>query len=148
MVTADTATHERAAARSHTLRVARCRSCGQLQDLGRRCTGCSSRGLEWEDVPATGQIWSFVVYHRAFSPELAGRVPYNVVLVALDCGLSCIGTLLGVPLGEIRIGTPVVGEVIDGDDARGSLVLFRPSGDAPDSTGDPDCDDADRGTPR
>jgi uncharacterized OB-fold protein len=40
--------------------------------------------MEWQAVKSTGAVHSWVVAHRAYSPDLAAQVPYTIVLVRLD----------------------------------------------------------------
>jgi uncharacterized OB-fold protein len=58
------------------------------------CPECRSRDTTWVDVRPTGTIWSFVVYHRAFSASLKDEVPYTVAMVPLDEGPYLVGRLI------------------------------------------------------
>ncbi|MGB8406152.1 MAG: OB-fold domain-containing protein, partial [Mycobacterium sp.] len=58
----------------------------------------------WVEVAPSGTIWSFVVYHRAFQPELRSQIPYTVAMVELDDGPYVVGRLTP------GARTPVVGD--------------------------------------
>jgi uncharacterized OB-fold protein len=71
------------------------------------CPECLGRGFEWEEVEPTGTVWSFVVYHRAYAGHLKERVPYDVALVELDCGVRLLTTLVGFPDDVDPVGAAV-----------------------------------------
>jgi uncharacterized OB-fold protein len=75
--------------------IQRCASCGALRWpplVG--CPECRSRDATWDEVTPSGVIWSFVVYHRAFAPELKAEIPYTVAMVQLDDGPYMVGRLV------------------------------------------------------
>jgi uncharacterized OB-fold protein len=82
-------------------------------------------GMEW--VPATGRgvVHTFTIIHQAYRPDLAERVPYNVVVVELEEGPLFHSNLVGCANQEIRIGMPV--EVVFDDVSEDvTLPRFRP----------------------
>ncbi len=83
------------------------------------CPECRGRDTTWVDIQPTGTIWSFVVYHRAFSAALKEQIPYTVAMVQADAGPYLVGRLVG---GEKppKVGDRVVAEFVD-DDAVPSL---------------------------
>jgi uncharacterized OB-fold protein len=84
------------AARRGRLVIQRCRDCGELRWpplVG--CPECRSRDTTWDEVAPSGTIWSFVVYHRAFTTELKREIPYAVVMVELDEGPYLVGRFTG-----------------------------------------------------
>jgi uncharacterized protein len=80
------------AARRGRLVIQRCQACGELRwpPLA-GCPECHGRDATWDEVRPSGTIWSFVVYHRAFSAELEDQIPYTVVMVQLDDGPYLVG---------------------------------------------------------
>jgi uncharacterized OB-fold protein len=83
------------AAAEGRLVVQHCNSCDALRwpPLS-GCPECRSRDTTWVDVVGSGTIWSFVVYHRAFSASLRDQIPYTVAMVQLDDGPYLIGRLV------------------------------------------------------
>lgn len=74
----------------------RCLDCGAARLTQRdACPSCLSPRARDERAAGEGRVISWVVYHRAYSPELAERVPYNVTLVELDEGPRMLTTVLG-----------------------------------------------------
>ena len=65
----------------------RCGACDNLfwppSDV---CPECLSDAVVWDDVDGRGTVWSDAVYHRAYTAALADEVPYQCILVELDCG--------------------------------------------------------------
>lgn len=97
-----------AATREGRLVMPRCANCGYLQwPPERMCPECQTREREWEDVPTTGTLWSYAVYHRALDPAFEDRVPYVVGLVEVDgTGRKMYGLMTNTE-DEVRIGEPV-----------------------------------------
>ncbi|QRP42832.1 Zn-ribbon domain-containing OB-fold protein [Amycolatopsis sp. FDAARGOS 1241] len=93
--------------------VQRCDSCEALRwpPLS-GCPECRGRDTTWAEVSPTGTIWSFVVYHRAFSASLKDQVPYTVAMVQLDEGPYLVGRLVD---GEKppRVGDRVRAEFLE-----------------------------------
>jgi uncharacterized OB-fold protein len=46
------------------------------------CSGCHGENLVWEKPKGTGEVYSWIVSHRAMGPDIP--VPNTVVLVRLD----------------------------------------------------------------
>jgi uncharacterized OB-fold protein len=97
-----------------------CASCGTVQHPPEEvCHGC--RGLDFavRAVKGLGVVYSYVVVHHAANRALRDRVPYAVVLVALDeaPAVRIVGNLLNVGVDRIRIGMRVraVWEEIEAD---------------------------------
>lgn len=111
------------AARKHKLIMPHCHSCGHIQWPPRNvCSQCLATLAEdaWREVPQTGEIWSFVVYHRAFHPGFADRVPYNVALVRLDAGPLFVTNITGG--NDLKIGERVTAQF---ETAQDEVILVR-----------------------
>ncbi len=62
-----------------------CRDCGRWTWPARPlCSGCHGDNLAWEDARGTGEVYSWVVTHQPYAPELVHEVPYVVALVRVD----------------------------------------------------------------
>ena len=86
----------RAALADGRLAFQRCSPCGHAWLPPRdACPRCLSPEHRWEDASGTARIISWVIYHRAFHPAFADRVPYNVVVVELAEGPRLISNVIG-----------------------------------------------------
>ncbi len=47
------------------------------------CPHCLSENIAWETAPTTGKLYSFTVFHKAFTQQLEQSVPYVVGSVQL-----------------------------------------------------------------
>lgn len=115
------------AARRHELRLPRCLKCRILwYPLGPVCPECFSERCEWARLSGRGKISSWVVFHKAYFPEFAADIPYNVVQVELEEGPRLLANLVGIANDRIEIGMPV--EVLF-DDVTPDITLprFRPA---------------------
>ncbi|HEY0229598.1 MAG TPA: OB-fold domain-containing protein [Mycobacterium sp.] len=101
------------AASEGRLVVQRCTTCAALRwpPLA-GCPECRGRDAGWVDVAPTGTVWSYVVYHRAFQPELAGQIPYIVAMIELDDGPYMIGRLIHAEKSP-AVGDRAVAEFVD-----------------------------------
>ncbi len=80
----DSAPYWRGLAESRFL-LQQCQSCGHWTWPARPiCSHCRGDELEWTESPGTGEVYSWVVTHQAYAPDLAKLTPYLVALVRLD----------------------------------------------------------------
>jgi uncharacterized OB-fold protein len=96
------------AAREHRLVMQRCQGCGELRWPPKPvCPTCLRAGspADWAEIPDSGEIWSFAVYHRAFHPSFADKLPYNVAYIRLDAGPMFISNVVGT--NELTVGQRV-----------------------------------------
>ena len=62
-----------------------CAECGRWTWPARPiCSGCHGENLVWEEAAGTGRVYSWVVTHQPYAPDLARLVPYTIALVRLD----------------------------------------------------------------
>ncbi|MFQ5700085.1 MAG: Zn-ribbon domain-containing OB-fold protein [Myxococcota bacterium] len=117
------------ACRSHELRVQRCGACEAFRFYpGPVCPACASSESRWECVTGRGEVYSYVVVHRAMHPAFAGDVPYAVALVELEGtgGIRLPSRLVDCPPEEVRIGMAVEVCFENASDAV-TLPVFRPA---------------------
>ena len=88
------------------------------------CPECLSRDFTWRAVESTGTVWSYVVYHRAYSPAFADQLPYNVALIELDCGVRLLSRLVGLSDGEDPVGARVSASFADLGGDHGVVPVF------------------------
>ena len=105
------------------LRHQSCRQCGNAWLPAREeCPGCLADDWEWKPSSGRGRIISWVVYHQAFHPAFADRLPYNVAIVELDEGPRMITNILD-PAEDLTIEHPVVLQIED--ESGVSVPRFR-----------------------
>lgn len=117
-----------AALRERKIRIPRCRACGHLQfPMGPCCSSCLGEAFDWIGCSGRGTIWSYVVYHHAFHPSLADKLPYNVAEVQLEDGPKVISNIVGVPPDALQAGMEVKAH-FDRIDDELTLLRFEPAG--------------------
>ncbi len=73
----------------------RCRHCTHAWLPPREeCPRCLRADWAWEEAGGAAKLVSWVVYHTAYDPAWAGRVPYNVAIVELAEGPRLISNIL------------------------------------------------------
>jgi uncharacterized OB-fold protein len=110
------------------LLVQRCSSCGRLRHPpAPACRFC--RSLDWDTVEASGRgnLYSFVVVHHPRVPSF--DYPLVIGLAELEEGTRLVADLEGVAPADVRIGMPVVVDLLAVDDEL-TLPVLRPAGDA------------------
>ncbi|MFV0307743.1 MAG: Zn-ribbon domain-containing OB-fold protein [Desertimonas sp.] len=93
------------------LRFPQCEGCGRWNwPPVPRCPACGSFDHAWQQVGATGTLYSWTTIHRASTSELAGDVPFVVVLVEVpQAGNARImGRFEGNP-DRLSLGVALVG---------------------------------------
>ena len=85
----------------------RCTSCAHawLPPRG-ECPRCLGRESTWETASGDGRLVSWVVYHHAYHPYFATRLPYTVAVVELAEGPRLITGIVE-PAKGLRIDLPV-----------------------------------------
>lgn len=114
-----------AAARERRLVMQRCGACGAIAWPPKPvCPACQSPATseDWREIPDTGEIWSFAVYHRAFHPSVEEKLPYNVAYIRLDAGPMLISNVVGT--NDLEIGQRVRA-VFDAVTPEVTLVKFE-----------------------
>lgn len=98
--------------RASRLMVQRCSACQQWQ-FGPEwlCHKCHRFDPQWVEVAPQAVVYSWERVWHPSHPALKGHGPYLAVLVELPQAghVRMIGNLLGDPLQDVRIGTPVEG---------------------------------------
>jgi uncharacterized OB-fold protein len=130
--------HYQGLARDELL-ITRCTECGRAQFPPRAvCYGCDASGtLQWVPAAGTGEVWSFVTFHKAYFPPEVRAVPYNVAIVQLDEGPRLVTNLVDVPDDEVAIGLRVRCSFVHTGDQH--LAVFHPDSTpaAPTGAADP-----------
>ena len=120
-----------AGAKRGELRIQRCRACTRAYFYPRPfCPNCSSKDVEWFTASGKGELYSYVINHRA-AHGFKDWTPYVIAIVQLAEGPRMMSNVVGIePLPEnLPVGLPL--EVTwekQSDDI--TLPLFRPAGAA------------------
>ena len=86
----------------------RCTDCGHAWLPARsECPQCLA--ASWTREPAKGDatLVSWVVYHHAYHPAFAQRLPYTVAVVQLAEGPRMISNIVDADPGQLRIDIPL-----------------------------------------
>jgi uncharacterized protein len=96
------------AAREHRLLAQSCDACGDLRYPATEiCPRCWSDSQSWVPIAPTGELYSYVVYHRALDPSMKDEIPYVVGRVLTDDGVV-FTVRLDLEPDEARVGMRLV----------------------------------------
>jgi uncharacterized OB-fold protein len=112
--------------RNHELVVQQCQACGTTQNPAEYlCYSCHSSQFKWIGLPPAGRIFSWTRVWHPVHELLTDRVPYLLVWVEIDHRdrPRFLGNLLGDPMQDVRMGTPVEG--VFEDHADGTLLQWE-----------------------
>jgi uncharacterized OB-fold protein len=91
-----------------TLVMQRCAHDGHIRfPIQDSCPRCLSELYDWVPLTGRGTVLSKVTFHRAYKPEWADRVPYDVIFVQLDEGPRMFSGPVGGQHGMLAIGDRV-----------------------------------------
>jgi uncharacterized protein len=114
------------AAREHRLLAQKCDACGGLRYPATEiCPRCWSDSQSWVPIAPTGELYSYVVYHRALDPSMKDEIPYVVGRVLTDDGVVFTVRLDLAP-DEARVGMRLVASWNDVTDAVTLLRFAAP----------------------
>ncbi len=83
------------------LRYQHCRHCGNNWLPAREhCPQCLSAEPEWQVSSGKGVVVSWIVYHHAYAPHLAERLPYDVTIVELAEGPRILTNIVNGAAGK------------------------------------------------
>jgi len=91
------------------LQFQRCKKCKHawLPPRG-ECPNCLADQWSWERASGQGKLVSWVVYHIAYHPAFADKLPYNVAVVELAEGPRLITNIVNpTEQGGLRADRPV-----------------------------------------
>jgi uncharacterized OB-fold protein len=74
------------------------------------CPRCLAREPRWESASGGARLVSWVVYHTAYHPAFAARLPYVVAVVELDEGPRLIAGVLAEAAalrGDVRLALTI-----------------------------------------
>jgi uncharacterized protein len=108
------------------LRYQHCNACGHHWLPPRsECPNCLQADLRWDKAGGGARLVSWVVYHMAYHPAFAHRLPYAVAVVELDEGVRLISNLVGVgDLGSLKIDQRL--RLVIEDESGTAVPRFRP----------------------
>ncbi len=114
----------------HELQFQRCGACGSFRSPPMTgCRHCGSTQVEWVVVSGRGRVFSHTTVVHPALPEIAGDVPYNVVVVEFDDapGARLISNVLDTPPEDVHVGMELD---LVWDEPRPGVVLprFRAAG--------------------
>lgn len=113
----------------------RCSSCGYAWLPARsECPLCL--GDAWQREPSKGDatLVSWVVYHEAYHPAFAQRLPYTVAVIQLEEGPRMISNIVGADPRQLRIDQSLRLEVQHEGDL--AVPRFTPARESPRRSGE------------
>ncbi len=103
-----------------------CNACGHAWLPARsECPNCLAADSRWQAAAGGAKLISWVVYHIAYHPALANRLPYAVAVVELDEGPRLISNVIGVDDAETLKIDQRLHLVIE-DESGTAVPRFRP----------------------
>jgi uncharacterized OB-fold protein len=99
-----------------------CEKCSHLRyPISEFCPKCLSSDYKWVPVSGNGEVYSFTIFHRAYHPAFADKVPYNVAWIKLEEGIFMISNVIGMDSqSDIQVGMKVT---IDFEDIEDDMLL-------------------------
>jgi uncharacterized OB-fold protein len=83
------------------------------------CPRCLGRSLTWQQASGKARLISWIVYHQAFHPSFAQRLPYTVAIVELEEGARMVSNIVGTEDPEsLRIDMPLTAIIEQQGDVR------------------------------
>ncbi len=103
-----------------------CRHCGNNWLPARaECPKCLEADWAWQDASGKAKLISWVVFHRAFHPAFADRLPYNVAIVELSEGPRMITNIVVDDAETLKIDQPL--KFVPAQEQGHGIARFRPA---------------------
>lgn len=112
----------------HEFLVHRCSECGRAYWPASSCLDHGSASMRWEPASGAGTVFTYTVFHHAYDPRFADRIPYALAVVQLDEGPFFHTDILECAADDVHVGMRV--EVLY-EDVADDLAIphFRPARD-------------------
>jgi uncharacterized OB-fold protein len=95
-------------ARAGELRMQKCTDCGHIRfPIIHVCPVCLSYAFDWKALSGRGEVFAYIVYHRAYHKGFVEDVPYNVALVQLEEGPRMYSNIVGCENSAVKVGDRV-----------------------------------------
>jgi uncharacterized OB-fold protein len=122
-------------AREGRLRMQQCASCGHIRfPISHVCPDCLSYDFAWKDLSGRGEVFAYIVYHKAYNKAFAADLPYNVALVQLEEGPRMYSNIVGCANDAVKVGDKLEA-VFEPVTEAITLPRFRLAGDSDSATG-------------
>ena len=104
-----------------------CNACGHAWLPARsECPGCLEADWRWQAAAGGAKLISWVVYHMAYHPAFANRLPYAVAVVELDEGPRLISNVIGIGDAEkLKIDQRLL--LVIEDESGTAVPRFKPA---------------------
>jgi hypothetical protein len=89
------------------------------------CPACWSSDQRWSEISTEGELYSYVVYHRALDPSKKDEIPYVIGRVLTDDG-PVFNVRLDAAPDEVKVGMRLTASWDDASDDV-TLLRFRPA---------------------
>lgn len=102
-----------------------CKACSHAWLPARtECPTCLSREWSWQPASGRAKLISWVIYHHAYHPWFAKKLPYNVSVVELAEGPRLISNVVATAT-PLRIDMPL--QLVIEREADMALARFKPA---------------------
>jgi uncharacterized OB-fold protein len=103
-----------------------CRHCSNNWLPARsECPRCLEADWAWHDAAGKAKLISWVVFHRAFHPAFADRLPYNVAIVELAEGPRMITNIVIDDAETLKIDQAVT--FVPAQEQGHGIARFKPA---------------------
>ena len=104
----------------------RCNICGQHYWPASRCVEHGNQDMAWVDSSGRGQLYTYTVMHRVFSPAFKDKAPYVVGVIQLDEGPFFHSNVIDCDQETMAIGMHLCA-VMQPHESGLSIPLFKPA---------------------
>lgn len=104
-----------------------CGDCGRAYWPSSCCIDHGAAPMRWVPASGRGEVHTYTVFHHAYDPRFADRVPYVIAVVLLDEGPFFHADVVGCAPEDVHVGLRVEAEFETVGDGIG-VPHFRPAG--------------------
>ena len=95
------------AARDGRFLVHTCGKCGRSYWPASRCVEHGGAAMAWTESRGEGELYTYTVMHKAYTPSMKDKVPYVVGVIKLAEGPFIHSNVHGCEPHDVRIGMPL-----------------------------------------
>lgn len=104
----------------------RCEKCARQYWPASRCVVHGNDAMRWVESSGAGVLYTYTIMHHAYTPGMAGKVPYVVGVIQLDEGPYFHSNIVDCAWDDVHVGMKLRAEMRAHESGL-TLPVFRPA---------------------
>lgn len=104
----------------------RCEKCARHYWPASRCVEHGDTAMRWVESSGAGTLYTYTVMHHAYTPSMAGKVPYVVGVIQMDEGPFFHSNIVDCDVAKVAVGMKLRARMTDHETGL-TIPVFHPA---------------------